>query len=270
MTQHVVAGDSSHALNYMNYLAVHELLELQRPVSPEQEHDEMLFIIIHQTYELWFKQILHELPRAQSQLEAADTQGVVATLNRVKAILAVCIRQIDVLITMTPLQFATFRSRLESASGFQSAQFRMLEAVLGRRSARFASHLLPQDREEVERLMSLPSLWDSTLAYINAQGYAIPQPILTRDHSVQYEPHDSVRQAVLSMYRDGHQGTLVLEQLVDIEVSLREWRFRHVMMVERTIGTKQGTGGSSGVGYLTSTLSQPHSFPELWQVRENF
>ena len=263
-------SDQSHALNYMNYLAVDELLSLQRPVSEGPEHDELLFITIHQVYELWFKQLLHELEQAQRQMAAGDTQHVLATLNRVKAILAVCIRQVDVLITMTPLQFGTFRSRLESASGFQSAQFRELEALLGRRDGRFASHLLPQHRSNVEARMQAPSLWDSALHYLNGCGFTIPVEIRERDVSEPYASDARVREAVLEVYRSGHQAGLVCEQLVDIEVSLREWRFRHVMMVERTIGIKQGTGGSSGVGYLSSTLQQPHSFPELWEAREEF
>ena len=263
-------SDQQRALNYMNYLAVDELLTLQRPVSEGPEHDELLFITIHQVYELWFKQLLHELEQAQRQMAEVRTQDVLATLNRVKTILAVCIRQVDVLVTMTPLQFSTFRNRLESASGFQSAQFRELEALLGRRDGRFASHLLTQHREKVEQRMQQPSLWDSALAYLNACEFTIPDEILNRDLNLHYEADERVRAATLEVYRSGHQAGLVLEQLVDIEVSLREWRFRHVMMVERTIGTQQGTGGSSGVGYLSSTLQHPHSFPELWQVREDF
>ncbi len=263
-------SEQQQALNYMNYLAIDELLTLQRPVSEGPEHDEMLFITIHQVYELWFQQLLHELEQAQRQMAEVRTQDVLATLNRVKMILAVCIRQVDVLVTMTPLQFSTFRSRLESASGFQSAQFRELEAILGRRDGRFASHLLPQHREKVEKRMLEPSLWDSALAYLDACDFAMPAQILNRDFSKPYEADDRVLAAVLEVYRSGHQAGLVCEQLVDIEVSLREWRFRHVMMVERTIGTQQGTGGSSGVGYLASTLQHPHSFPELWQARESF
>lgn len=262
--------DQQRALNYMNYLAVDELLSLQRPVSDGPEHDELLFITIHQVYELWFKQLLHEIEQAQQEMDAVRTQDVLATLNRVKVILAVCIRQVDVLVTMTPLQFNTFRDRLESASGFQSAQFRELEAVLGRRDHRFAAHLVPKHRAKVEARTSAPSLWDSALAYLNACEFSIPKEILDRDVAQPYEPDDRVTGAVLEAYRSGHRAALVCEQLVDIEVSLREWRFRHVTMVERTIGSKQGTGGSSGVDYLTSTLQQAHAFPELWKAREDF
>ena len=263
-------NEQSRALNYMNYLAVDELLTLQRPVSEGPEHDELLFITIHQVYELWFKQLLHELQQAQRQMAAGETQHVLATLNRVKTILAVCIQQVDVLVTMTPLQFNTFRNRLESASGFQSAQFRELEAILGRREPRFAAHLLPDHRTKVEARMQAPSLWDSALGYLNGCGFASPSEVLERDVREPYSSDPKVREAVLEVYRSGHQAGLVLEQLVDIEVSLREWRFRHVMMVERTIGTQQGTGGSSGVHYLSSTLQHPHSFPELWEAREDF
>ena len=262
--------DQQRALNYMNYLAVGELRSLQRPVSDGPEHDELLFITIHQVYEVWFKQLLHEIEQAQREMDAVRTQDVLATLNRVKVILAVCIRQVDVLVTMTPLQFNTFRDRLESASGFQSAQFRELEAVLGRRDHRFAAHLLSEHRAKVAARMSEPSPWDSALAYLNACDFSIPEEILDRDVAQPYAPDDRVTAAVLEVYRSGHQAALVCEQLVDIEVSLREWRFRHVMMVERTIGSKQGTGGSSGVDYLTSTLQQPHAFPELWKAREDF
>ena len=118
--------------------------------------------------------------------------------------------------------------------------------------------------------MTEPSLWDSALRYLHGCGFEIPIEVLERDVSEHYTSDDRVREAVLEVYRSGHQAGLVLEQLVDIEVSLREWRFRHVMMVERTIGTQQGTGGSSGVGYLSSTLQHPHSFPELWEAREAF
>ncbi len=264
MTEH----DS--AVNYMNYLAIDELLELQRPVSDGPEHDEMLFIVIHQVYELWFKQLLHEIDALQQSLDADDGFDASAKLNRIKAILAVCIRQIDVLITMTPLQFGAFRHRLETASGFQSAQFRELEAVLGRRDPLFAQHLLPKNRVRVEERMQQPSLWDSFLRYVNGLGFAIPESVLDRDVTKHYESREEVRQALLTLHRENHEAIHLCEQLIDIEVSLKEWRYRHVMMVERTIGTKAGTGGSSGAGYLRATLDHPRSFPELWEIRANF
>lgn len=266
-------NENDSAMNYMNYLAIDELLELQRPVSagPEgPEHDEMLFIVIHQVYELWFKQLLHEIDALQEALESGRAFDAAAKLNRIKAILAVCIRQIDVLITMTPLQFGAFRHRLESASGFQSAQFRELEAVLGRRDPHFAQHLLPRNRGRVEDRMRQPSLWDSFLRFIHGLGFAIPDDILNRDVSQHYESREEVREALLTLHRENREAVHICEQLIDIEVSLKEWRYRHVMMVERTIGTKPGTGGSSGTGYLHTTLTHPRSFPELWEIRARF
>jgi tryptophan 2,3-dioxygenase len=258
------------AVNYMNYLAIDELLELQRPVSEGPEHDEMLFIVIHQVYELWFKQILHEIDALKRALQAHDGFDAAAKLNRIKQILAVCIRQIDVLITMTPLQFGAFRDRLESASGFQSAQFREVEAVFGRRDPHFAQHLLPKNRVRVEQRMQEESLWDCVLEYVNWCGFTIPVDVLERDFSQPYESREEVREALLELHRTHHAAMSICEQLVDVEVSLKEWRYRHVMMVERTIGTKSGTGGSSGAGYLNATLSNPRSFPELWEIRSSF
>lgn len=263
-------SDSQSAVNYTNYLAIDELLQLQRPLSEGPEHDEMLFIVIHQVYELWFKQLLHEIDAVKVALETGEAFDASAKLNRIKMILAVCIRQIDVLVTMTPLQFHAFRDRLESASGFQSAQFRELEAVLGRRDPHFAEHLLPKDRERVKRRMHEPSLWDSMIRHVDRVGYPIPAQILNRDFSKHYESSPEVRAALLQLHRDHHPAINICEQFVDIEVSLKEWRYRHVMMVERTIGTRPGTGGSSGSGYLRSTLTHLNSFPELWEIRADF
>lgn len=263
-------SDQQSAVNYASYLAIDELLELQHPVSDGPEHDEMLFIVIHQVYELWFKQLLHEIDALKVALETGEAFDASAKLNRIKMILAVCIRQIDVLVTMTPLQFGAFRDRLESASGFQSAQFRELEAVLGRRDPHFAEHLLPKDRDRVKKRMQEPSLWDSMVKHIDRIGYPIPERILNRDFSQHYESNPEVRAALLQLHRDHHSAINICEQFVDVEVSLKEWRYRHVMMVERTIGTKQGTGGSSGAGYLRSTLTHLNSFPELWEIRADF
>lgn len=263
-------SDETAAVTYMDYLAVDELLDLQRPLSEGPEHDEMLFIVIHQVYELWFKQTLHEIDAAQRSLETGSGFDAYASLNRIKAILSVCIQQIDVLLTMTPLNFDAFRDRLQTASGFQSAQFRELEAALGRRDANFAQHLLPSGRQRVMARVHRRSLWESMLVFIERCGYPIPAEVLERDVTSPYVPSPEVRSVLLTMHTDHHEATHLCEQLLDIEVSLREWRFRHVMMVERTIGTKSGTGGSSGSGYLMSTLSAPRIFPELWDVRADF
>jgi tryptophan 2,3-dioxygenase len=250
-------------------LKVDELLKLQQPLSEGPEHDELLFIVIHQTYELWFKEMIHEYKAAQKSLESGDTHYSLAILGRIRTIMKICVAQIDILETMTPLQFNSFRDRLGASSGFQSAQFREVEAILGRRDSRAASHLMPEDRSKVESLMKVPSLWDSTLKYVHSRGFSIPSSILNRDFSEPYEANLEVQKALLDLHRKDPEAALVCERLVDIDEGLQEWRYRHVKMVERTIGHKTGTGGSSGAEYLASTLFKP-VFPDLWEIRSKF
>jgi tryptophan 2,3-dioxygenase len=257
------------ALTYTSYLAVDELLKLQRPLSVGPEHDEMLFIIIHQTYELWFKQLIHEFKQAQVALESADSHYALAILGRIRTILKVCVTQIDILETMTPLQFNAFRSYLSSSSGFQSAQFRMVEALLGRRDNKMAGHLPLEIQEEIKTITSANSVWDSALIYFSKRGHKVPTAVLNRDKSVAYEANAEVQEVLLALHRNDPESAMVCERLVDIDEGLQEWRYRHVKMVERTLGHKIGTGGSSGTAYLASTLFNP-TFPDLWQIRSSF
>lgn len=269
------------AITYISYLKVDELLELQKPES-DGEHDEMLFIIIHQTYELWFKQMLHEIAELQKTLEAAKSHRSLAILGRVRTIMKTCVSQLDILETMTPLQFNTFRGRLQSSSGFQSAQFREFEAVLGRRDQAGASaekhtgmgmaeHLIPGSpaRARVEAAMQRRSLWDSTLIYLESRGHKMPAEVMNRDVSVGYTDHAGVQEVLLDVHRNDAEAAMICEALVDLDEGLQEWRYRHVKMVERTIGHKMGSGGSSGVGYLSSTLFRP-VFADLWAIRSRF
>lgn len=257
------------ALTYTSYLAVDELLKLQRPLSTGPEHDEMLFIIIHQTYELWFKQLIHEFTEAQRAMESGNSHYSLAILGRIRTILKVCVTQIDILETMTPLQFNAFRSYLSSSSGFQSAQFRVIEALLGRRDEKMAGHLPPDVQEQIKVITAKNSIWDSALAYLAKRGHAIPQDILNRDRSESYVANPAVQTVLLDVHRNDPESAMVCERLVDIDEGLQEWRYRHVKMVERTIGHKIGTGGTSGVGYLSSTLFNP-TFPDLWEIRSSF
>ena len=257
------------ALTYTSYLAVDELLKLQRPLSTGPEHDEMLFIIIHQTYELWFKQLIHEFQEAQRAMESGDSHYSLAILGRIRTILKVCVTQIDILETMTPLQFNAFRSYLSSSSGFQSAQFRMVEALLGRRDEKMAGHLPPDIQAQIKVITTKNSVWDSALAYLSKRGHAIPQDVLNRNKSESYVANPAVQTVLLGVHRNDPESAMVCERLVDIDEGLQEWRYRHVKMVERTIGHKMGTGGSSGVGYLASTLFNP-TFPDLWEIRSSF
>src|SRR4051794_14011528 len=253
------------AVTYASYLRIAELLALQEERSigsdgSPAEHDELLFIVIHQVYELWFKQLRHELIAVQAALLSTDTDRALHLLDRVLKILKTLVAQVDVLETMTPLQFLSFRDRLDSASGFQSAGFRVVEAMLGIRDPGSA-RAQPEGsaaRADVESAQDAPSLWTSFLSYLRDRGAAIPADATVRDERVQA--------ALIAVYRGDADAALVAERLVDLDEGIQEWRYRHVKMVERTIGTKRGTGGSAGVEYLRTTLFQP-VFPDLWEIR---
>ena len=259
---------SDKPLTYASYLKIDELLRLQEPLSDDPEHDEMLFIIIHQVYELWFKQIVHELMKLQEELEAGDTTSVLAILKRVLTILKTLVAQVDVLETMTPMSFNAFRDRLESASGFQSAQFREVEFLLGHKNPKILRHHPPGSpgRARLDALLGRPALQDSLLRYLDQAGYEVPGELLERDASLPHGPSRPVQEALLELYRKDPLRQMVCERLVDLDEGLQEWRYRHVKMVERTIGDKPGTGGSEGAGYLRSTLFHPF-FPDLWAIR---
>jgi tryptophan 2,3-dioxygenase len=229
----------------------------------------MLFIIIHQSYELWFKQLIHEFLAAQVSLEAGDTHRSLALLGRIRTIMKVCVAQIDILETMTPLQFNSFRSYLSSSSGFQSAQFRKVEAILGRRDSAMAGHLPEDIQSEISIITNRNSVWDSLLVYISKRGHLIPTDVITRDKSVAYVANPAVQDVLLEVHRNDPESASVCERLLDIDEGLQEWRYRHVKMVERTIGAKMGTGGSAGVKYLASTLFNP-VFVDLWEIRSRF
>jgi len=256
------------ALTYTSYLAVDELLQLQRPLSVGPEHDELLFIIIHQTYELWFKQLIHEFQEAQRTLEANETHRALGVLGRIRTIMKTCVSQVDILETMTPLQFLSFRNYLAASSGFQSAQFRKVEAILGRRDEKFASHLPPEIRNEISEMLQQRSMWDSVLLYLSRRGFEIPKETLNRNFKEHYLPNEAVQKVLIQVHKTDPEAAMVCEKLVDIDEGLQEWRYRHVKMVERTIGSKSGTGGSSGVKYLASTLFNP-VFPDLWEIRSS-
>ncbi|MBA3585870.1 MAG: tryptophan 2,3-dioxygenase [Gemmatimonadetes bacterium] len=253
---------------YSEYLKVDELLGLQRPLSEGPEHDEMLFIVIHQVYELWFKEILHELDYLGGLLSRNEGIRAQHTLKRILTILKVMVAQLDILETMTPLEFLSFRDRLESGSGFQSFQFRELEFALGWKEPR-ALDRYPEGsaaRRRLERRLAADTLWDAFLRHLQANGIAVPPAELGRDVTRKVEPSPPLRRVLVEIYRH-HPGLAELcERLVDLDEGLMEWRYRHVKMVQRTIGTRRGTGGSDGAEYLATTLNQP-LFPDLWAIR---
>jgi tryptophan 2,3-dioxygenase len=256
------------SITYGSYLAVDELLSLQRPRSEGPEHDEMLFIVIHQVYELWFKQLLHEVDHVMALLDAGEPHRAQHSLKRILTILKVLVAQLDILETMTPLEFQSFRSRLEAASGFQSDQFRQLEFVLGNKSQaainRFAAGT--RARKALEARYGTPTLWDAFLKYLSRGGYAIPPAQLSRDVTARIEPSPELQATLIDLYRKDPKHAEMCERLVDLDEGLQEWRYRHVKMVQRTIGAKMGTGGSSGAQYLATTLMTP-IFPDLWEIR---
>jgi tryptophan 2,3-dioxygenase len=253
-------ADASPAdLTYGAYLRLDDLLACQSPLTGQ--HDELLFVIIHQVYELWFKQILHEAARLQDRLEAGDAAAALATARRIAKILKTMVGQMDVLETMTPRQFASFRPELGSSSGFQSTQFRYLEGVLGRRD--FSRAVIEPPLAEI---MARRPVFASLLRFFAAAGLEVPAAALARDPREPAPPDGEIQALLAQVYERSGEPAEICEALVDIDEGVQEWRYRHVKMVERIIGAKQGTGGSAGSSYLRSTLFRP-AFPDLWEVR---
>jgi tryptophan 2,3-dioxygenase len=256
------------AVTYGSYLRVDDLLDLQRPRSEGPEHDEILFIVIHQVYELWFKEMLHEIDYVRRLFEQDDSPRAQHTLKRILTVLKVMVAQLDILETMTPLEFLSFRQRLEAASGFQSDQFRQLEFVLGRKSRQVIDRFPDGSRARaaLERRFAEPTLWDAFLRYLSREKYPIPPVQLERDVAATVEPSPEVQRVLIDIYRTDAKNAEMCERLVDLDEGIQEWRYRHVKMVERTIGVKPGTGGSSGAEYLRNTIGTP-LFPDLWEIR---
>ena len=252
--------NSAPAMTYARYLALDTLLSCQKPQSALD--DEMLFIGIHQTKELWLKQIIRELYLAKSQIAAGALVPAYKALARVSRIQAVMTLSWDVLSTMTPSDYSRFRHVLGSSSGFQSDQFRAVETALGVRGGGVPGPL-------TDDYLALPSLWDEANAALARAGFAIPDEVLKRDWAQPYVPHKAVEDAWAQGYRDtGKYWELyqLAEKLVDIDDAFATWRHKRVLTVSRVIGMKPGTGGTAGVPYLESTLSK-RAFPELWALR---
>ncbi|HEY9084562.1 MAG TPA: tryptophan 2,3-dioxygenase family protein [Candidatus Tyrphobacter sp.] len=245
-------------LTYGKYLALEELLALQRPLSSPAHHDELLFIVIHQVYELWFKQLLHELDATIRALGAGDLLRVAKFFRRIHTIQRLLEQQVDILETMTPQEFNAFRDHLNPASGFQSVQFREMEFLCGIRKTETMQHIVLDDpqRARLERRLHEPSLYDHVKELLVRRGFAA---------STSEELLESFRRIYTEAERN-YDLYLLLEDLIEFDERLLLWRGRHVRMVERMIGQKRGTGGSPGVKYLEGTL-QYRLFPELWEVR---
>jgi tryptophan 2,3-dioxygenase len=256
-------------ISYSGYLQLDSILQAQQPLSTA--HDEMLFIVQHQTSELWMKLAIHELSATCRLIAADDLQPAFKTLSRVSRILEQLNSAWDVLRTMTPSEYTEFRGLLGQSSGFQSWQYRVIEFLVGNKNAAM-THIHADDKAVAERLEAVrlaPSIYDLTIQLLHRRGLGIDKTVLGRDVSVPHVENDSVLNAWLSVYREPARFWELYElaeKLVDFEDYFRRWRFNHVTTVERIIGFKRGTGGTSGVSYLRKMLDVV-LFPELWQVR---
>jgi len=245
-------------LSYGSYLRLDELLSLQQPLSAPAHHDEMLFIIIHQVYELWFKQLLHEIEAVMRDLAAGALPPVAKHFRRIDTIQRLIETQVDILETMTPHEFNAFRDNLNPASGFQSVQFREIELIAGLRNTETLKHMSMSDaqRARLDARLKEPSLYDRAKEYLRGRGFAVGT-------------HDELMATFRTIYsenNDQYDLYLLLEDLIEFDERFLLWRGRHIRMVERMIGAKKGTGGSLGVMYLATTLEH-RFFPELWEVR---
>jgi len=269
--EETVRTDFRNEMSYGGYLDLERVLHAQHPHSSPEHHDEMLFIIQHQTSELWLKLVLHELTEARRLMDADDLGKALKCLARVKHIQKILTDQWSVLATLTPREYAQFRGSLGSASGFQSWQYRAVEFILGNKHRGmlkvFESH--PEAHAMLGRLLEEPTVYDAFLAALARAGYAIPDEVLHRDFSKPWTLHESLIPVFRDIYESEETRWMfyqACEDLVDLEDNFQAWRFRHLRTVQRTIGFKRGTGGSSGVDFLKRALDLTF-FPELYAVR---
>lgn len=261
--------DFSEDMSYSDYLALDKVLDAQHPLSPD--HNELLFIIQHQTNELWMKLMLHELKAAREQIKQDDLGAAFKMMARVSRILEQLLSAWDVLSTLTPSEYSNFRPFLGHSSGFQSYQYRMIEFIMGNKNEVMTRPHKHDDEVYalVQYELNQPSLYDEAIRLLARKGYAIDACMLERDWTQPYPENDSVEKAWLDIYQhpdERWQLYELAEELVDLEDSFSQWRFRHMTTVKRVIGFKRGTGGTAGVGYLVKML-EVQLFPELWKVR---
>ena len=255
-------------LTYSTYLQIPDLLKLHQPQSSPPEHDEMLFIVIHQTYELWFKLVLHELEKVKRGFARGDLYGAIHTVHRCRTIMKTLVGQLDILETMTPMSFTSFRDRLDTASGFQSTQFRELEFTLGYKRPEVVKYLKEGDpgREVVLRRLRERTIVDHFYDFLRTQGANVPEELLRRSPESPNVGNEQVQDELFRLYTTRPDLVILFETMTDFDEGFQEWRYRHVKLVERTIGSKHGTGGSPGVEFLKKSLFLP-VFADLWAIR---
>lgn len=266
-----IALDLRGRMTYTGYLRLDQLLACQKPLSDPPHHDEMLFIIQHQTSELWMKLILHELRAAIEHIRRDELDPCFKILARVKQIQSQLFGQWAVLETLTPSEYAQFRNVLASASGLQSPQYRAIEFMLGNKNATMVEVFRYDDKlyRDIRRVLNSPSIYDEFLRHLHRRGYEVPAECVERDWSQAYQRNPNLISVFKQIYDDpkSHWDAYAMcEKLVDVEENFQLWRFRHMKTVERIIGYKRGTGGSSGVGFLKQALDMTF-FPELFDVR---
>ncbi|MDV7766386.1 tryptophan 2,3-dioxygenase [Peribacillus sp. CSMR9] len=261
--------DFDKDMSYGDYLQLNQILSSQHRLSGH--HDEMLFIVIHQTSELWMKLILHELTAAKDHIEAGRLEPSFKMLSRVARIQQQLIQSWNVLSTLTPSDYMEFREKLGNSSGFQSFQNRLIEFAMGQKNSQILAVFRhqPELYESMKATLNKPSIYDAAIGALAARGLPVDESVLNRDWPETYRENASVESAWLTVYRDVHKYWdlyELAEKLVDIGSQQQFWRFNHMSTVERIIGNKTGTGGSSGVSYLKKVVEQPF-FPELWTLR---
>jgi tryptophan 2,3-dioxygenase len=271
MADTVRSRAATETLDYATYLGLDVLLAAQRPRSDPVHHDEMLFIVQHQTTELWFKLMLHELRAAIEMVRHDDLEGSFKILARVKHIQTQLLNQWSVLETLTPTEYAQFRYVLGPASGFQSHQNRLIEMALGKRDARLieAFRGTPAIQGELQAALHAPSLYDEFLRWLARRGLPVPADVLARDVSRPYVAHPGVTDVIVGIYErpsESWDAYEMAEKLVDVDETYSLWRYRHLKVVLRIIGTKRGTGGTAGANYLRQMVDEVF-FPELWEAR---
>jgi tryptophan 2,3-dioxygenase len=264
-----VHWDLGSSQSYGEYLQLERLLGAQQPLS--FEHDEMLFIIVHQTSELWMRLFRHELDGVVACIQRDDLDSSFKMLGRIARVQNQLLATWDVLSTMTPFEYSAFRNTLGRSSGFQSVQYRILEFMLGNKNAELLKvHSRdPLAQADLQRALTAPSVYDEALRLLSRRGYGVPADYLDRDFTQPYEPSKQVAGAWLGVYHNSQQDWdlyELAERLVDLDHKFQLWRFHHLKTVERIIGYKPGTGGTGGVSYLAKALELKF-FPELWQIR---
>ena len=258
-------------MTYSRYLGLEDLLSAQRPLSNPVHHDEMLFIVIHQATELWLKLMIHEIRAANAAVRAGDLATSFKILARVKHVMALLIHQWDVLATLTPSEYTQFRDVLGSGSGFQSVQYRVVEFLLGNKDDRMLRVHAHDEHatSELNRALDEPSVYDVFLKHLAGKGFDVPREVLERSVRDAHTPHEGIVEVFRQIYANPDQhweAYEMAEKLVDVGEQFSLWRFRHMKVVERIIGYKTGTGGSSGVSFLRKMIDH-RFFPELWTVR---